>query len=163
MTYDTWTLNNHIHSHQHFTNRCFIIDQQIARNFVQYSQYLSYPRLSLFLIQVFQPTTIKGRGFSQSWNPYTLQYSSSLESLLLHTSLQRLLYCCETLSNTKLTSHHHIIGEQEFPPHFILNNLYPFNAFQFDLGPKQMILKSQLGCSLAFHLLYFKEIIFNLF
>ena len=37
--------------------------------------------LTLLLIQWSQPITIKGRQFSQSWNPYTPYCSSSVESI----------------------------------------------------------------------------------
>ena len=67
----------------------FIIDQQMALflsttvNVFQtpspfYSTHITNP----FLIQESQPITIKCRDFSQSWNPYTPQCSSSVESFL---------------------------------------------------------------------------------
>ena len=57
----------------------FIIDQQIARAFVHYSECISIPLpfyttqiINPFLNSSSQPITIKGWDFSQLWNPYNV-------------------------------------------------------------------------------------------
>ena len=57
-------------------NRYFIIDQQIARHFLQYSEcLLNHPSLlwnSKWLTHfLYSRITIKGRDFSKSWNNHT--------------------------------------------------------------------------------------------
>ena len=57
--------------------RYFMIDQQISRHFVLYSEYLYHPLpfyaikiITLLLLQGTQPIKIRGWEFSQSENPY---------------------------------------------------------------------------------------------
>ena len=77
-----------------YTKRDFIIEKQIAQHFVHYSKCLSNP-IPLYATQIIiltqspQPILKKERNFSQSWNPYTPFYFSSVESFFLYQCLFR--------------------------------------------------------------------------
>ena len=68
-----------------------------AYHFMHYSECLSIPILfygtpiiNPFLIQGSQPIMIKGRDFSQWWNPYTLYCSSSVK---ISFKIGSIIYC----------------------------------------------------------------------
>ena len=71
-----WIANLCLVIADHMSKIYFIIDQQIARHFVHYSECLDNPPSLLsnsnsFLLQGSQPITIKGWDFSQSGIPLT--------------------------------------------------------------------------------------------
>ena len=99
--------------------RYFIIDQQIVQHFLHYSKCLYHPlssmqlkQLTLFLLQEYQPITLKGWYFSPQGNPYTPSCYFSVESLLfwLYGSMMRLqciqipLYISARVCNGKVHS-----------------------------------------------------------
>ena len=156
-------MNNRIHSHHH--NKMFYYRSTNSAAFCAIQSISFIPPPIPFLNSSITANHDKGQGFQPIVKSlYPLMFLQFRISFTSHFPSPN--GCCAVVkhlaSNTKSTSHHHIIGEKELPPLFKLNKFYPLNTFQFNLGPKQMILKSPLGWSLAFHLLYFKEIIFDL-